>query len=147
MAGSTAETLEDCTLCVMSRSAVEHLIASKPSVALNIVHLLATRNAEHEERLERQAFQSVHERLAAILLRLAGDGLEIKDVSHQQIGESIGASRETVTLALGDFRWGMDLHLTVSDALRSLRTALHDLHRCRWNRPGRLFGLGREGKA
>jgi len=104
MAGSTAEALDECTLCVMSKNDVEHLIASKPSVALNVVHLLATRNAELEERLERQAFQSVHERLAAILLRLADDANEIRDVSHQQIGETIGASRETVTRALGDFR-------------------------------------------
>jgi CRP-like cAMP-binding protein len=104
MAGSTAEALEDCTLCVMSRSDIEQLIASKPSVALNVIHLLASRNAELEERLERQAFQSVHERLAAMLLKLAGDATEIKDVSHQQIGETIGASRETVTRALGDFR-------------------------------------------
>ena len=104
MAGSTAEALEDCTICVMSKNDVEHLIASKPSVALNVVHVLATRNSELEERLERQAFQSVHERLAATLLRLAGDELEIRDVSHQQIGETIGASRETVTRALGDFR-------------------------------------------
>jgi len=104
MAGSTAEVVEDSMLCVMSRNDVERLIASNPRVALNVVHLLATRNAELEERLERQAFQSVHERLAAILLRLAGDGSEIEDVSHQQIAESIGASRETVTRALGDFR-------------------------------------------
>ena len=104
MAGSTAEALEDCTLCVMSRNDIEHLIASKPNVALNVIHLLAFRNAELEERLERQAFQSVHERLAAMLLKLAGDGTEIKDVSHHQIGETIGASRETVTRALGDFR-------------------------------------------
>jgi len=104
MADSTAEVLEDCMLCVMSRSDVEHLIASKPGVALNIIHLLAARNAELEEHLESQAFQSVHERLAASLLRLAGDGFEIKSVSHQQIGETIGASRETVTRALGDFR-------------------------------------------
>ena len=88
----------------MSRNDIEHLIASKPNVALNVIHLLASRNAELEERLERQAFQSVHERLAAMLLKLAGDGTEIKDVSHQQIGETIGASRETVTRALGDFR-------------------------------------------
>ena len=104
MAGSTAEALDDCTVCVMSKHDVELLIASKPSVALNVVHFLANRNAELEERLERQAFQSVHERLAAMLLRLAEDSKEIKDVSHQQIGETIGASRETVTRALGDFR-------------------------------------------
>jgi CRP/FNR family cyclic AMP-dependent transcriptional regulator len=86
MAGTTAEALEDCMLCVVSKSDVEHLIVSKAHVALNVVHLLATRNMELEERLERQAFQSVHERLAAMLLRLAGDADEVRDVSHQQIG-------------------------------------------------------------
>lgn len=104
MGGSTAEALEDSTLCAMSRNDLERLIITKPRVALNVLQLLAFRNAELEERLERQAFQSVHERLAAILLKLAGDGDEIRDVSHQQIGEAIGASRETVTRALGDFR-------------------------------------------
>jgi CRP/FNR family cyclic AMP-dependent transcriptional regulator len=104
MGGGTAEALEDSTLCAMSRNDLERLIITKPRVALNVLQLLASRNAELEERLERQAFQSVHERLAAILLKLAGDGHEIRNVSHQQIGEAIGASRETVTRALGDFR-------------------------------------------
>ena len=31
-------------------------------------------------------------------------GMEISGASHQQIGETIGASRETVTRTLGDFR-------------------------------------------
>ena len=104
MDGGTAETLEDSTLCVMSRHDLEHLIATKPNLALNIIHLLASRIAELEERLEMQAFQSVRERLAAVLLRLSAQDLEIKDVSHQQIAETIGASRETVTRALGELR-------------------------------------------
>jgi CRP/FNR family transcriptional regulator, cyclic AMP receptor protein len=101
---SSAEALEECTLCVMSRSDVENLILTNPRVALNIVHVLARRVSDLEKRLEMQAFQTVTERLAATLLRMAGVGDEVAGTSHQQIAETIGASRETVTRALGDFR-------------------------------------------
>jgi CRP/FNR family transcriptional regulator, cyclic AMP receptor protein len=101
---STAETLEDCTLCVMSRQDIENLILTNPQVALNVIHLLAARVSELERRLEMQAFLPVSERLASTLLSMAGAGDQIDGASHQQIAETIGASRETVTRALGDFR-------------------------------------------
>ena len=104
MQDSTAEALDDCTICIMSRHDLESMITTNPLVALNIIHNLASRVHDLESRLEMQAFQSVPERLAATLLRLAGDRSEILGASHQQIGETIGASRETVTRALGDFR-------------------------------------------
>jgi CRP/FNR family cyclic AMP-dependent transcriptional regulator len=104
MQDSTAEALDDCTICIMSRHDLESMVRTNPQVALNIVHNLASRVHDLESRLEMQAFQSVPERLAATLLRLAGDGSEISGASHQQIGETIGASRETVTRTLGDFR-------------------------------------------
>ena len=104
MEDSTAEALDDCLICVMSRHDLEVMVSSNPRVALNIIHNLAGRVRDLESRLEMQAFQSVSERLAATLLRLAGDGSEIAGASHQQIGETIGASRETVTRTLGDFR-------------------------------------------
>lgn len=103
MHNSSAEALEDCTLCVMSRSDVEHLVAAKPRLALNIISILAERLAEAEDRFEMQAFRNVPERVATTLLRLAGTGSTITGVSHQQIAESIGAARETVTRVLGDF--------------------------------------------
>lgn len=104
MQDSTAEALDDCTICIMSRHDLESMVTTNPHVALNIIHNLAARVHDLESRLEMQAFQSVAERLAATLLRLAGDGNEIVGASHQQIGETIGASRETVTRTLGDFR-------------------------------------------
>ncbi len=104
MQDTTAEALDDCTICIMSRHDLENMVKTNPQVALNIVHNLASRVQDLESRLEMQAFQSVSERLATTLLRLAGDGTEISGASHQQIGETIGASRETVTRTLGDFR-------------------------------------------
>ncbi len=102
--GNVAEAVEDCTLCVMSRSDLDHLVLAKPSIALNLMQVQANRIAELEERLEMQAFQSVAQRLAAVLLRLGKATGRAEGVSHQQIGETIGASRETVTRALGEFR-------------------------------------------
>ncbi|MGD9714430.1 MAG: Crp/Fnr family transcriptional regulator [Thermomicrobiales bacterium] len=104
LGGSSVETLDDCTLCVMSRSDVERLITTNAHFALNVVHLLAERNAVLESKLEQQTFQSAPEGVASALLELADPAGQIKDVSHQQLGESIGASRETVTRILGDFK-------------------------------------------
>ncbi len=104
MEDSTAEALDDCTICIMSRHDLENMVITRPNVALNLIHNLAARVTDLESRLEMQAFQSVSERLASTLIRLAGNDSEVIGASHQQIGETIGASRETVTRSLGDFR-------------------------------------------
>ncbi|RMD72346.1 MAG: helix-turn-helix domain-containing protein, partial [Chloroflexi bacterium] len=63
-----------------------------------------------EQRLADIAFKSVPQRLAALLLDLAGDSVEeaapatLVRYTHQQLAEMIGAYRETVTKALGDMR-------------------------------------------
>jgi CRP-like cAMP-binding protein len=135
---SSAEALEDCTLCAMSRSDVENLILTNPRVALNIVHILARRVSDLEKRLEMQAFQTVTERLAATLLRMAGPGNEVSGASHQQIAETIGASRETVTRALGDLRVQGLIELGRSRILIRDRAGLAGLAR----RAGRRVALG-----
>jgi CRP/FNR family transcriptional regulator len=103
MSDSFAEAVEDSTICVMSRSDVERLIAAKPRLALNVVRHLAGRVQELEGRLEAQTYRAVPERLAGALIRLAAGGREVA-ASHQEIGDLIGASRETVTRALGELR-------------------------------------------
>lgn len=104
MHDNNAEALDDCTLCVMSRTDVEHLILTKPRLALNIMSILAERLAAAEQRIEIQAYGSVRQRLAGLLLKLAATNGEISGTSHQQLGELIGASRETVTRMLGDLK-------------------------------------------
>lgn len=105
MRGSFAEAAEDCTLCVMSRTDLEHLIETYPRVALRLVEVLAARLAEVEERLETLAFKSVTAQLAATLLELAGEGGDqIAGVTHQDLAEMVGAYRETTTRILNEFR-------------------------------------------
>jgi CRP/FNR family cyclic AMP-dependent transcriptional regulator len=121
MRGSFAEAAENCTLCLMSRADLEHLLDTHPRVALRLVEVLAARLAEAEARLETLAFKSVTARLAATLLQLAGDtGQEITGVTHQDIAEMVGAYRETTTRILNEFRGKglIDLHrlrITIRD--------------------------------
>ncbi len=99
-----AEAADECTLCVMSRSDLEHLLTSKPQVALRFLELLANRLSDVEARLETVAFKGVPARLAAELLRHAGAGDRVDGVSHQDLADAVGAYRETVTRVLNDFR-------------------------------------------
>lgn len=100
-----AEAAEECTLCVMSRSDVEHLLLSKPRVALRFMELIAGRLREVEARMENVAFKSVPARLADALLQLAekADG-KIEGVSHQDLADMVGTYRETATRILNEFQ-------------------------------------------
>ncbi len=101
-----AEAAEECTLCVMSRSDVEHLLVNKPQVALRFLELLANRLSEVETRLETVAFKSVPARLAAEILRLTKGTPDerVDGVSHQDLADAVGSYRETVTRILNEFR-------------------------------------------
>ena len=100
-----AEAAEECTLCVMSRSDVEHLLLSKPRVALRFMELMAKRLREMETRMETVAFKSVPTRIATFLLQLADEeSRQIAGVSHQDLADMVGTYRETVTRILNEFR-------------------------------------------
>jgi len=100
-----AEATEESLLCVMSRADVERLIREQPQVALRMIEVLGRRLADREARLEELAYRSAPARIAAVLLRLTGGraGTEVA-VTHQEIGDMIGALRETVTKILDEFQ-------------------------------------------
>jgi CRP/FNR family transcriptional regulator, cyclic AMP receptor protein len=102
-----AEAAEESLLCVMSRADVERLIREQPQVALRMIEVLGKRLALSDARLEELAYRSAPARIAAVLLRLTEDrtgaGAEAA-VTHQEIGNMVGALRETVTNVLDDFQ-------------------------------------------
>ena len=100
-----AEAGEDALLCVMSRADVERLIREQPPVALRMIEVLGTRLALAEARLEELAYRSAPARVSAVLLRLSEGraGAEVS-VTHQELGDMIGALRETVTKILDEFQ-------------------------------------------
>jgi CRP/FNR family transcriptional regulator, cyclic AMP receptor protein len=106
MHNTFAEAMEDCVLLVMSREDVEHLLVTKPKVALRIFEALGTRLKDTEARVEEIAFKGIPARLASLLLQLAEerDTKAVTGLTHQDLGERIGTYRETTTQTLNMFK-------------------------------------------
>ena len=106
MHNTFAEAIDDCLICVMSRTDLERLILNKPQVALRILEVTGKRLREAEERLENMAFKGIPARLASLLLRLAEEqgSNEISGLTHQDLAESVGTYRETATQVLNDLK-------------------------------------------
>jgi CRP-like cAMP-binding protein len=106
MHNTFAEAIDDCLICVMSRTDLERLILNKPQVALRILEVTGKRLREAEERLENMAFKGIPARLASLLLRLADEqgNDEIAGLTHQDLAESVGTYRETATQVLNDLK-------------------------------------------
>jgi CRP-like cAMP-binding protein len=93
MHNTFAEAITDCTICVMNRNDLERLVLNRPQVAFRILEITGNRLRETEEQLEALAFKSIPSRLAALLLRLAGDCFEVAGLTHQDLAEMIGTYR------------------------------------------------------
>jgi CRP/FNR family transcriptional regulator, cyclic AMP receptor protein len=100
-----AEAGEDSLICVMSRRDIERLMRERSEVALRMIEVLSRRLAFCEARLEEMAYRSVPARIAAVLLRLSQERSgEAVPITHQELGDMIGALRESVTKVLDDFQ-------------------------------------------
>lgn len=107
MYNTFAEAVNECVLCVMSRSDVERLMREKPDVAFRIVQALGSRLTELETRLEDIAFKSIPSRLASLIVDLdqqQGNQGTIKGYTHQDFSEMLGTYRETITQTLNEFK-------------------------------------------
>ncbi len=107
MHNTFAESMDECVLCVMSRSDVERLVQEKPEVAFRFVEALGKRLTQLEARLEDIAFKSIPARLASLLLTLneeQGGRQTVNGYTHQDLSEMLGTYRETVTQTLNDLK-------------------------------------------
>lgn len=106
MHNTFAEAVDECVLCVMSRSDVERLMREKPEVAFRFVEAMGTRLTQLEAQLEDIAFKSIPARLSNLLLELADSqqGHVVSGYTHQDFSEMLGTYRETITQTLNDFK-------------------------------------------
>ncbi len=117
MHDSFAEAMTECTIGVIDREALRQILQQYPSVALNFMELMGKRLQAMENKLADIAFKSVPQRLASVLINLAGTtpaeqhsstgdttAPQVVRYTHQQLAEMVGAYRETVTKAFGEFR-------------------------------------------
>lgn len=99
-----AAALDRCVVCIMSRTDVQQLLLSDPRIASRIAESLGARVAELERRLGDTVLKSVPARIAAALAAMAGGGRTDVRLTHEQLADLVGTTRETTTKVLGDLR-------------------------------------------
>ncbi len=99
-----AEALMDSVICTMNREDMEYLLAERPRLAMRFLEIIGDRLRETENQLESLTFKSIPARLAALLLRIAGERNTVEGLTHQDLAEMIGTYRETTTQTLNEMK-------------------------------------------
>ena len=108
---ASVTALTDCEVAVLPRSEFLAVLARDFSLTRKILQTLSARLRKANEVIESMALLDVGGRLARYLLRLADESGQppvegyfvVTRPTHQEIANSIGATRETVTRMLKQF--------------------------------------------
>lgn len=109
---TSAETLDDAVICVIPRKDFDQYLAMHPTVMFKLTKLIGLRLKKIQSRVEDLVFRDVPARLAHLLLELSksdgvaeNQGIRLKvKLTHQEMANLIGCSRETVSATMGQFR-------------------------------------------
>ncbi|TAM57675.1 cyclic nucleotide-binding domain-containing protein [bacterium] len=105
-----AETLDRAHVCAASIEDFTQLMAHRPQLTMMVAREIARRRTEAETRIAGMTYASVRGRLAAALQHLLGEhGEDLPGggkritlrLSHQELANLAGTSRETCTVELG----------------------------------------------
>jgi len=111
---ATCTTVDACDLLVIERAEFLKLLDESPGICVKLLYVLAQRLRRLSQRSEDAAFLDVPSRLARSLLDLAarfgergrspdsGIRIDLK-LSQQELGDLVGATRESVNKHLGDW--------------------------------------------
>ena len=107
-----AEALEKSTVVLIPRVAIEQLMEAHAHLTMGVTKMIGLRRRRIERRLKNLLFLSNRDRLIHLILDLVeqygkttedGVALAIK-LSHQELANVIGSTRETVTVLLGEMQ-------------------------------------------
>ncbi len=107
-----AEAATTATVILLPGEDVRRFMENCPSLAIGVTKLIGFRRARIERRLRALLFRSNRDRLIQLLVELAEQygkkhslGVEIGiPLSHQELASIIGATRESVTMILGNLQ-------------------------------------------
>lgn len=103
-------TLEPTCLLALSRATFLDLLSRSSGLSRAVMHSLTERLRRADEQASSLCFDGARERTWSLLQRLvrrprvAGGNLETPPLTHQQIADMIGTSRETVTRAISQLK-------------------------------------------
>lgn len=104
MDDSYAQMLDPGVICLMSRADVQRLMFTDPRIVARITALLGARITVLETRLTDTALKPVPARVCSLLATLAGSPPAPVRLTHDQLADLVGTTRETTTKVLGDLR-------------------------------------------
>jgi CRP/FNR family transcriptional regulator, cyclic AMP receptor protein len=130
-----SEAMENSLISVVERTLFEQILQKEGLIGSRLVKVVAQRRREVENKIEQLIFKDVNAKLAELLLRL-GEEYGIEDsrgtlvslkITHQEMANLIGSTRETVSLTLSQFKRRGFIHtegrkviLADRDGLRAL---------------------------
>lgn len=107
-----AEATDNALITEVERGLFERLVQREGIVGYRLTKILAQRRREVENKIENLVFKDVNAKLAELLLRL-GTEYGVEDsrgtlvalkITHQEMANLIGSTRETVSLTLSQFK-------------------------------------------
>ncbi len=107
-----AEAMENALVTEIERTDFEGLLMTQAPLGFRMTKILALRRREMENKIENLVFKDVNSKLAELLLRLASEygvddargTLVALKITHQEMANLIGSTRETVSLTLAQFK-------------------------------------------
>ena len=107
-----AEAVENAIITELDRAEFERLLQQQGMVGHRLTKVFAQRRREIENKIENLVFKDVNSKLAQLLLKLGleygvddsrGTLVALK-ITHQEMANLIGSTRETVSLTLSQFK-------------------------------------------
>jgi CRP-like cAMP-binding protein len=101
---ASVKSVTDCVLLALSRADFMALLRRNPEIALELIKEQTRRLRETDEEVRGLLFERVEGRTRRVLRRMATqaasgypDKLATEAVTHQQLADVVGTSRETIT--------------------------------------------------
>jgi CRP-like cAMP-binding protein len=107
-----AEAMKNAIITEMPRETFQELLLADAQLAFNFACVIGERRKALETKLEHLVFRDVQAKLAALLMELGEEyGVECEDgiqiglkITHQEMANLIGSTRETISLTLAQFK-------------------------------------------
>src|SRR5690606_1749541 len=107
-----AEAVETALLSEIDRVHLEELMHNHPTLRLAMTRLMIVRRRQLDNKVAARALRDLSSKLAELLVKLAGEygvddargTLVALKITHQELANLIGSTRETVSLTLSQFK-------------------------------------------
>jgi CRP/FNR family cyclic AMP-dependent transcriptional regulator len=106
---ASVQTLENSEFLTLTRESFDRIICSQPSIALSLLRDLARRTCDLSDEMGAMALLDVYGRIRKLIQTHAREEegvLVTERLTHQDIADRVGSSREMVSKILKDLKLG-----------------------------------------